>query len=302
MRVARVDVSRHHAAVAGNARGGAIRKGRRIGARLLDKILDHFVGVAIGFLLATGTGILSAVYHELAHRQVIISLSAGFAAGFLLSLVAAGIRALRDAAQRERYLEAQKELVYNALESIQQEFAIDDDWELKELVERGVLGPVRGLLMRARFEDVRLAVLVPTDDNPDEWTMRWTAGHSPEGVRNFRRNIDLMIAGRAYREGELVVCQDVLGDPLFVPNPRARREFRSLVAMPVQVNEQIVGVLSVISTEPNAFVDTDISFIRIVAGLIDVLLSAEHDAAAWEAYAAEQRAEAEGIVDDPPGD
>jgi hypothetical protein len=270
-------------------RVGLIRGGRRLGARILDKVLDHFLTFLLGLVVATGGGIVSTAYHEIAHRRVIIGFFAGVASGLLAGLVAAAVRALRDATRRERYLEAQKELVYNALESIQQEIAIEEDWQLGELVERGVLGPVRGLLMRARFEDVRLAVLIPTPENPDEWVMRWAAGHSPEGVRNFRRNIDLMLAGRAYRSAELLVCQDVLADAQFVRNPRAQRDFRSLVAMPVQTGETIAGVLSVISTEPNAFVDADVSFIQIVAGLIDVLLAAEHDAAVWQQYAEERR-------------
>jgi hypothetical protein len=32
-----------------------------------------------------------------------------------------------------------------------------------------------------------------------------------------------------------------------------------------------------------------VSFIQIVAGLIDVLLAAEHDAAVWQQYAEERR-------------
>jgi hypothetical protein len=285
--------------VAGNTGvGGWIGRARLGLSWLIDRVvLDHVGEFAGGFAFAALLAIGTAIYHEahhLEHPRVVIGFFTVLAGLLALALLAGGVRALRDAARRERYLEAQKELIYNALESVQQEIAMEEDWKLSELVQRGVLGPVRGLLMRGRFEDARLAVLIPTAQNPDEWTMRWAAGHSPEGVRNFRRNIDLMIAGRAYRKGELVICQDTRKDPKFEPNPRARRDFRSLVAMPLQVDEEVVGVLSVVHTEPNAFLDADVSFIRVIAGVLDVLLSAERDAAHWEAYAAEQRAKDDG--------
>lgn len=273
---------------------------RRIGAKFLDKILDYFVPIVLTFVFALATAVGGAAYHRLAHRRIVVSLLVALAIGLFLGLVAAAIRAVRDATKRARYLEAQKQLIYDALESIQQAVAIEEDWALNELVERGVLGPVRGLLMRARFEDVRLSVLVPAADDDGYLVMRWAAGHSPEGVRNYRRPVDVSYAGQAYREGELVVRADVLDDPQFIPNPRAQREFRSLVAFPVRLNEDVVGVLVAVSTEPNAFVDTDISFIKVVAALVDVLLAAEHDARSWQEYADEQRRQ--GAADAPPPD
>jgi hypothetical protein len=50
-----------------------------------------------------------------------------------------------------------KRLLRNVLESI----AAEQDWQLDDLADRGVLGPVRGLLVRAPNEDIRLAVLEP---------------------------------------------------------------------------------------------------------------------------------------------
>ena len=54
--------------------------------------------------------------------------------------------------------------------------------------------------------------------------------------------------------------------------------FASLVAAPLRIEERIVGVLSVVSTIPNAFAQTDIAFIKVVGALLDVILAAEHDA------------------------
>jgi hypothetical protein len=60
-----------------------------------------------------------------------------------------------------------KGLLYDALESVQQALGTDEDWELDQLVQRGILGPVRGLLTRRDHDDVRLAVLMPREDAPD---------------------------------------------------------------------------------------------------------------------------------------
>lgn len=202
--------------------------------------------------------------------------------------------------QREALLaEAQRELLYNALESVQMAIGSDETWDVDALVERGILGPVRGLLVRSDLDDVRLAVLIP-DDEDDHFLMRWAAGHRPESVEKFKRPIDLMLAGEAYRNGDFKVCPDVRNEPGFVPNPNATRDFASLVAVPLRVHERLVGVLSVISTEIDAFSESDISFIKIVGAVTDVILAAEYDAGLFEA--AIEEAEQRGRAEDPAPD
>jgi len=264
---------------------------RTAAVRVLDKLVDYGIGLVAGFLIATGGSVVVALYHDVAHRRAIIATLLGVALGFLAGAAAALVRALEQAREQMRYVEAQKRLVRDALESIQEAMAQEEDWELASLVERGVLEPARGLLMRARFEDVRLAVLLPVEGAPDEWSMRWAAGHTPRGVRVFRRPIDKMLAGRAYRKGEIVVVPDVKNDPDFQPNPGAQRDFRSLIAIPLRVNDKTAGALSVVSTEPDAFFEPDVSFLAVIGSVLDVLLAAEVDARMWEAYAREKRAE-----------
>jgi hypothetical protein len=189
---------------------------------------------------------------------------------------------LRQLEQAVATVEYEKRLVWDALESIQQALATDEDWDLDQLVERGVLGPARGFLLREKQEDVRLSVLVPRDDAPDRFGMRWAAGHRPESVRNYDREIDKTMAGIAFRRGEFVECSNVRNDPRFEPNPKESRPFTSLVSAPLRINEQIVGAFTVVSTREDAFKPTDISFIKLIGALLDVLLAAEYDIARWE--------------------
>jgi hypothetical protein len=129
---------------------------------------------------------------------------------YFLGKRSGGPTASADQTQRIADLERQvadaeygKRLLYDALESIQQAVASDEEWNLNELVERGVLGPVRGLLTRRRHEDVRLSVLMPRSDGKF-WWMRWAAGHRPESVRSYRREIDLTMAGIAFRRADFI--------------------------------------------------------------------------------------------------
>jgi hypothetical protein len=267
----------------------------RLGSRIGQSALDHAVYlVVVAVASAGGLSVLIGLLHDaFDHWTWFVAAFAAFLLGAVAGLVSATIKDIRDrlrlaneernkTQQRFRYVEYQKELVYNALESIQQEIAIEDEWKLDELVERGVLGPARGLLKREPLEDVRLAVLI-ADDDEERWTMRWAAGHRLEGVRNYHRPITMTLAGQAYTNREIVVFDDVTSEEQFVPNPRATREFRSLVAAPLLINETVVGALSVVSTVPAAFTDDDVSFIRIVAALVDVLLASEQEAEHREA-------------------
>lgn len=203
----------------------------------------------------------------------------------------------RELEQAVATAEYEKRLLWDILESIQQAIASDDDWELNELVERGVLGPARGFLNREREEDVRLSVLVPREDDPDRFEMRWAAGHRPESVKKYDREIDKTMAGLAYRRGEFVESGDVREDARFEANPRESRPFCSLVSMPLRIDEEIVGSFTVVSTRPRAFGPTDISFIKIIGAVLDVLVASEADAVRWAEYAEEQRAGQQG---EPP--
>jgi hypothetical protein len=192
--------------------------------------------------------------------------------------VTAAVAEYRKLVARSEY---EKQLITEALESVQQAVGAEEEWDLDDLVERGVLGPARGLLVRHDEEDVRLAVLVPTDERHTDFAMRWAAGHRPESVRNYRRPIDQTLAGIAFRRGEYVDRSNVREDRDFVQNPRESRRFAALVAVPLRVEERIVGVLSVVSTIPNAFREPDKSFIKAVGALLDVVLAYEHDALRW---------------------
>jgi len=185
--------------------------------------------------------------------------------------------------EREALLaEAERELLYNTLESIQYEVGSDEDWTVDSLVERGILGPVRGLLLRGDFEDIRLSVLQPDEDDDDHFVMRWAAGHRPESVKRYRRPIDTTLAGRAFKSGDFFLSPNVAQEEHFIRNPNATRDFTTLVSVPLRVGDKVVGVFNVVSTAEDAFSESDISFIKVVGAVLDVILAEERNAGLWE--------------------
>jgi GAF domain len=194
----------------------------------------------------------------------------------------------------------EKRLLVDALESIQQAVGGDEEWDIDDLVERGVLGPARGLLIQAAEEDVRMAVLVPADDPPVNWNMRWAAGHRSESVKRYAHAIDETLAGLAFRRGDFVERRNVQEDSDFVPNPKETRPFASLVALPLRIDEQIVGAFSVVSTMPGAFSESDVTFIKVVGAVINVILAMEHDVTRW-ALEEEEEGEAQDVEETTNG-
>jgi GAF domain-containing protein len=246
--------------------------------KLVDKAADNLLWLLLLALAGAGSSILGVLQQALEYRALLIAVGTIVFVLALALVVLASVKRSRDERRLLQFelatSEYEKQLLYEILETVQESIAAGNV-ALNDLVERGILGPVRGLLTRSPFEDVRLAVLCPRDDDPDTFRMRCAAGHRPQSVQQYRRGIDDTMAGLAYRTGEFIESPDVDVDPRFVPNPRASRPFRSLVAVPLRVGDEIVGALSVVSTESFAFPQTDVAFIKAIGAALDVVFAFE---------------------------
>lgn len=260
--------------VAGFARG-------RLRA-LAEKVADRLLLLALAAAVGAGGTVLGLLKRALAVSWLLIAVG-------VTVLVLAGLLGLlvllMNVRDRLRFLEQafyqgeyEKRLLYEALESIQEAVGQVEPWDVDDLVERGILGPLRGLLIRAPAHEIRLAVLVPRDDDPGDFRMRWAAGHRPQSVSHYRRPIDTTMAGGAYRSGESAHFADVTKESGFIPNPKATRGFRSQVVVPLRVGSDTVGVLSVVSTFPDVFTPSDVLFLETVGAVLNVVLAFEHDA------------------------
>lgn len=143
-----------------------------------------------------------------------------------------------------------------------------------EFVERGMLEPARQYLTQGPGEDIRLSVLVP-DERHQDFVMEFAAGHRLESRGSFRLPIAGSFAGHAYASGEIQWTNDVDTDQRWSKHPRARpdRAYGSLVSVPIKVQDQVIGVLNVISTYKNAFSPADRTYIELLGSILSVAWS-----------------------------
>ncbi len=89
----------------------------------------------------------------------------------------------------------------------------------------------------------------------------------PEGFFRFRT--DQCIAGRVYRTGQPVILSDVReAEDYAEADARARSE----LTVPVKVGDEVVAVLNVESSRPNAFDQEDLAFYMAIAGQLGVAM------------------------------
>lgn len=142
-------------------------------------------------------------------------------------------------------------------------------------IERGILAPARQWLAVPTSkgeEETRLSVLVPDGESFSMWL---EAGHSLEARQKFDLPTTGSFAGHVLSSGEMQWTDDVEADPRWERHPRARpgREYGSLACAPVRVGDQIVAILSVVSTEKHAFFPSELMYIDVLGSIIGVVWS-----------------------------
>jgi GAF domain-containing protein len=138
------------------------------------------------------------------------------------------------------------------------------------------LEPAQRILSEKPAEKVRLAVLLPDDDNPDLWSMRWSAGHSMIGKIKFAEPIANTLSRHAFESGEAQYWGDVTEQSEFRQNPQASAPTHSLASIPIREGDAILGVFNAISSEKEAFDDAEQTFLASLAGVLAVAVSVWH--------------------------
>jgi PAS domain S-box-containing protein len=80
------------------------------------------------------------------------------------------------------------------------------------------------------------------------------------------------LSGLCVRTGELQRSNDVGSDPRIEHTAYQAIGVRSLLVVPLKHEQQIVGVLKVVSTRPNAFTDRDAQALKLLGGLMGAAL------------------------------
>lgn len=137
-----------------------------------------------------------------------------------------------------------------------------------DLVERGILAPAQFGLSLKPEEEIRLSVL-ELDNSGQAFRMSYQAGHSLGRQENFSLS-RATLAGHAFDSRELQWTHDVEADERWQPHPKAdrKRRYKSLASMPIVIEDEAVAVLNVVSTEPEAFLKGDLTYIELLGALI----------------------------------
>jgi signal transduction histidine kinase/putative methionine-R-sulfoxide reductase with GAF domain len=92
----------------------------------------------------------------------------------------------------------------------------------------------------------------------------WPSSESVEGRRfPFRRGEGLI--GWVFKEQRSTIVDDALTDERWKPLPGASMEHRSALAVPLSSSEGVVGVLMLMSPEPNAFSEPQLQLVEAAA-------------------------------------
>jgi len=164
----------------------------------------------------------------------------------------------------------------NSLDALQRVICGDVDAEIPFFLDQAVLEPAQRILSEKPAEKVRLSVLLPADDHPELWSMRWSAGHSAIGKLKYAKPIADTLARHAFESGEAQYWPDTTAQTEFEQNPLASAPMRSLVSIPILEGDEILGVFNAISSEKEAFDDAEQTFLASLAGVIAVAVSVWH--------------------------
>jgi PAS domain S-box-containing protein len=82
--------------------------------------------------------------------------------------------------------------------------------------------------------------------------------------------------GTAIRTGRPAVCKNILKDPQFVPwkEEAVKRGYGSSIALPVRMNERVIGALNIYATESDAFDSEEVRLLEELASDISYGLTA----------------------------
>ncbi|MBW2700341.1 MAG: GAF domain-containing protein [Deltaproteobacteria bacterium] len=93
-------------------------------------------------------------------------------------------------------------------------------------------------------------------------TIRAARGYRPEVVAGFKASIGVGITGEAFRSGDPVIVNDVRQYEGYIQGVQGAR---SEMAVPLRIDDEIIGVLDAESRKPGAFHLDDLDLFRIFA-------------------------------------
>ena len=121
----------------------------------------------------------------------------------------------------------------------------------------------------------------------DEIVYRAASGQAA-GCVGQRLKIGASLAGLAIRQRAILRCDDAETDPRVDREACRRSGTRSIIVIPLLRDEQVLGLLRVLSLRPHAFVEAHVVALRLMAGTVSAALRNATEMAAKERLLAER--------------
>jgi N-acetylmuramoyl-L-alanine amidase/putative methionine-R-sulfoxide reductase with GAF domain len=150
--------------------------------------------------------------------------------------------------------------------------AIEDAWEFEQFVLDEVLQLVAERAQAITGAD---GIAIALAEGDEIICRASTGAMAPD--RGVRLDAKAGFSGACFRTGRIVRCDDSEKDPRVNVAACRRLGTRSMVAVPLQGQQSVVGLLEAFSTEPYGFNDGDVRSLNLLAELILAALKPEDE-------------------------
>lgn len=121
-------------------------------------------------------------------------------------------------------------------------------------------------------EQARLYLLAANDQMDKRYLLDSNA-IGDKGRRLYSFRMGEGVAGTALNEGQTIYVPDTAASEFFTEVDSSRIKVRSLLAIPLVVNEKAVGVINLSHPDINAFTDNDVRITQMVASFIAAVIN-----------------------------
>ena len=134
-------------------------------------------------------------------------------------------------------------------------------------------GLYRAILMKtAELAGAEQASLMIFDETSQELSIKCVKGLNEKIVQNLRVKPGQGIAGLVFETGRSLLVKNVDQDPRFTERQRARYKTKSLICVPLSIDQRKIGVINLTDKTGNGFDENDLRLVESVASHASVAL------------------------------
>jgi diguanylate cyclase (GGDEF)-like protein len=134
-------------------------------------------------------------------------------------------------------------------------------------------GLYRAILMKtAELAGAEQASLMIFDETSQELSIKCVKGLNEKIVQNLRVKPGQGIAGLVFETGRSLLVKNVDEDPRFTERQRARYKTKSLICVPLRIDQRKIGVINLTDKTRDGFDENDLRLVESVASHASVAL------------------------------